>query len=48
MFLANQVEGDSSMKLIFVPDAVDHVLHFAMATVAALDGVRSRGQQFVV
>ncbi|MSR59222.1 MAG: hypothetical protein EXS05_16525 [Planctomycetaceae bacterium] len=48
MLLTNQVEGDSSVKLILVPNAVNGLLHFAMTTIAALNGVRSRGQQFVV
>lgn len=48
MLLTNHVEGDSTVKLILVPNTVNGLLHFAMTTIATLDGVRSRGQQFVV
>src|SRR5438105_15411396 len=48
MLLTNHVESNSSVKLILVPNTIDSLLHFAMTPIAALDGVRSRGQQFVV
>ena len=48
MFLADQVECDPRVQAIFGSHAIDALLHFAMSTVPAFDGIGGRGEQLVV
>ena len=46
--IAEHVEGDPIMDVLLRADSVDRLLHLAMATIASLDGIGSRRQQFVI
>src|SRR5262245_34602269 len=46
--IAKHVEGDTVGDMLLRADPVDGLLHLTVAPVAALYGIRSRGQQLVV
>src|ERR1041384_52604 len=46
--VAEHVQGDAGDDVLLGANAVDGFLHFAMATVAALDSIRCRRQQSII
>ena len=48
MDVSVHVHGDSLADVVLRSDAIDALLHLAMATVPTLDRIRSRRQQAVI
>ena len=46
--ITKHVQGDAVVDVLLGTDAVDRLLHFAVAAVAPLHGVGGRGKQFVI